>query len=195
MMSRLSAFTHYTVYRPFLSQLFDPSIFTITSAGDRVLAFAQSQLNKTVRWQVQYYGNEQCTDLVLAALNSANAKTDADFGTVGNNGVDYIWGTLGLKRTVGTVGNSGPVTLVAVGTWSQLRPGDIFQFSNVKIVNPDGSWFTMGHHSAIVERNIGNGQVTVLEQNSNNHHYVERHTYNLAYMTQGTVWAYHPVAK
>src|SRR5262249_10283955 len=144
------------------------SNFTIYTVGDRVEAYARSHLNQTVRWQPQYYGNEQCTDLVLAALNSAGAKTDADFGTVGNNGSDYIWGTLALKRTVGGMGS---------GQWSDIKPGDILQFSNVKIVNPDGSWSTMGHHSAIVSKNLGNGQLTVLEQNSNGHHYVEEHTY------------------
>src|SRR5262245_18015150 len=73
------------------AELYGPSIFMKpikklgSSIGNRVVAFAKSNQGQTVKWQPQYFGDEQCTDLVLAALNSARAKTNADFGTVGNN--------------------------------------------------------------------------------------------------------------
>jgi hypothetical protein len=160
--------------------------FAQGNLNQTVVDFAQSNLNQTVRWALEWYGNEQCTDLVLAALTSAGAKTVFDYGTIDNNGKDLIWGDLALRRTVGGASS---------GDWSDIKPGDILQLSDVMIVNPDGGSAVFWGHSAVVAKNLGNGQITVLEQNVNGHHYVEENTYDLANMTQGTVWVYHPVAR
>ncbi|MBY0524019.1 MAG: CHAP domain-containing protein [Gemmataceae bacterium] len=171
---------------------YDISIYAIQTTGDRVLSFAQSNVGKTVKFDVANYGNEQCTDLVRAALKSAGAKNNDDYGTTGAN-ADYVWGTLAMSRTV-----SNGVIQSAYGNFSSIKAGDIIQFRNVGIHTVTGnSWSDsfMGHHSAIVKSSNGLGQITVLEQNSNGHHYVEEHTYNLANMTGGTVWVYHPQAK
>jgi hypothetical protein len=186
----LGAFADSTLSKPStpIVRLWDRpsfrSIFTVT-VGARVEGYAESRLNQTVRWEPANYGNEQCTDLVLAALHSAGAKTNQDLGPTGLD-ADYVCGTLALQRTAGSSGS---------GQWNDSKPGDNLQLRDVMIVNPDGSRYTMRHHSAIVEKNLGNGRLTVLEQSSNGHHYVEEHTLNLGNMTQGRVWAYPPVAR
>jgi hypothetical protein len=185
----LGSYAGYTLSRPFtpvvraLGRVSYLQTFTIT-VGARVEAYAENHRNQTVPWQPANYGNEQCTDLVLAALNSAGAKTNADLGPTGPN-ADYVWGTLALRRTPD--GSN-------VGQWSDVKPGDILQFRDVNGVDLNGNGFGAPHHSAIVKANLGNGRITVLEQNSNGHHYVEEHSYDLGNAT-GTIWAYHPIAR
>src|SRR5581483_10484488 len=76
-----------------------------------VLAFAKGQLGKQV-------GNGQCAVLVIEALKAAGAKTTVDYG-VNGPGKDYIWGT-------------------EVKKYPDVKPGDIVQFRDVKIVNRMG---------------------------------------------------------
>jgi hypothetical protein len=118
------------------------------SIGQQVVTYARGQHGHRV-------GDGQCFALADRALRNANARSAADYGTVTRE-ADYQWGT--------------SVTL------AELQPGDVIQFRDYVFqrvtVTTDSSGTTREeesgdrpHHTAIVERVNGNGDVTVLEQN------------------------------
>jgi hypothetical protein len=123
---------------------------------EAVLQFAQEHQGDKV-------GGGTCWDLVEKALDAAKAKGSNDYGKVTLT-ADYKWGQ--------------PISL------GDAQPGDILQFKdhvatvaktrNVKINFPNGESieyesfkthdYTRGHHSAIVDKNLGNGVIRVWEQ-------------------------------
>jgi hypothetical protein len=132
----------------------------------------------------------------MAALQHAGAKTTADYG-VGGLG-DYVWGTLVLEWqgwSSGTVGSGGG----SASTQIPVREGDIIQYRNVTVSNPDGSGSTASHHTAIIESVLGGGSYRVLEQNWDNGNpdgrVVREATINLGNITEGHYWIYQPAAR
>lgn len=75
-------------------------------------------------------------------------------------------------------------------------PGDILEFSNAVVVNPDGSRWTFGtpFHTAIVNSREGT-RMTILQQNVNGLLKVEQTTIDLANLKSGSVTAYRPQPK
>jgi len=152
--------------------------------GARVLKYAKESTGTKV-------GDGECATLALKALESAGAKTTADYKVTGEDG-DYKWGTLVEKH-------------------ADVRPGDIVQFRDVKLVSktvtalPGGGTRTstrtqvMGHHTAIVSANAGNGKFKVLEQNvgddEKTRKTVRESDLDLSAKTEGKVWIYRPVKK
>jgi hypothetical protein len=120
--------------------------------GAAVVAFARAHLGKKV-------GDGECFALADKALRRAGAKSAADYGEITDD-ADYIWGD--------------PVDL------KDVAPGDILQFRDFDIDTrtdtttelPRGGekteWkervATRGHHTAVVEQNLGNGSIIILEQ-------------------------------
>ena len=124
----------------------------------KVVNFARNHLGTKV-------GSGECTDLVARALKKAGAKSARDFVTHLTPNGNYIWG----KKI----------------TLKQVKPGDILQLRNHKIkfkiltitkktTRFGGSKTTKviteeeverPHHTAIVAENIGNGVMTIYEQN------------------------------
>ena len=117
-----------------------------------MLAFARSQVG-------QKDGDGECTTLVEDALEKGKAKGVRAFGKVGPD-TDYKWGT--------------PVSL------PHVRPGDVIQFrdyvlvvtivtetrtGNVIHTREEEDEQTRPHHTALVEKVMGDGGLTVLEQN------------------------------
>src|SRR5262245_27558726 len=132
----------------------------------RVVNFAAGAESKKVK-----IGRGECTDLVDAALASAMAQP----------GKDYVWGT--LKRGA------------KLGKLPQPAMGDIIQFEKCVFKKPDGTR-TMGmpRHTAIVESAKGT-TVTVLHQNFPIGSPVARDTFDLGWLTEGTIKIYVPVPK
>lgn len=106
----------------------------------------------------------ECWDLAAAALNNANAQWESPHDF--GDKIDY--------RT-------------------ELQPGDILQFTNVKFVFPFGS-ASFPKHTAIAYK-TGKNSVTVFHQNFNNHRYVDTLTLYFDQIKGGTLQAYRPKAK
>ena len=155
--------------------------------GAKVLKYAQANVGKKV-------GDGECATLALKALESAGAKTTVDFGVLGEKG-DYEWGTL-------------------VEKYEDVRPGDIIQFRDVKIViktmtplsgggsRTSTATQSMGQHTAIVSANAGKSKFKVLEQNAGTadddekiRKTVRESDLALGGKTEGKVWIYRPVKK
>ena len=147
----------------------------------QVLNYALSQLGQQV-------GDGQCAALADTALKSAGALSFSDLGPTGDD-ADYVWGN--LVATLTTVDHLS----------ANIAPGDVIQFRDATFVtttvNPDGSWsqstMMFPHHTAVVELVNGNA-ITLLQQNVDGNLTVQETTINLDDMTQGTMWAYQPVA-
>ncbi len=125
---------------------------------------------KVVKWAAgkigQSVGAGECWDLANSALLQAGAGGSADFGPTGDD-ADYVWGT-------------------PVPDLKDVIPGDILQYRDYEMTTTtktdvtfaDGTgWvddlspvISHPHHTSIVSVNSGNGDLTVLEQNDNNHH-------------------------
>ncbi len=155
--------------------------------GDKVRVFAKDNLGKKV-------DDGECAMLAVKALEAAGAKSTADFKVTGEVG-NYVWGTL-------------------VEKYDDVKPGDIIQFRDVKLVTttvvkqPGGGTRTssrsqtMSHHTAIVSANLGKGKFKVLEQNAGPQDadekarkIVQENAIDLGDKTEGKVWIYRPVAK
>ncbi len=155
--------------------------------GAKVIKSAKESIGKKV-------GDGECAALAVAALEAAGAKTTVDFGVSGETG-DYEWGTL-------------------VEKYADVKPGDIIQFRDVKIVTktvtnvPGGgtrtstATQTMGQHTAIISVNLGKGKFKVLEQNAGPatdddklRKTVRESDLDLGGKTEGKVWIYRPVKK
>lgn len=74
-----------------------------------------------------------------------------------------------------------------------LKPADVLQFYNAKIVFKNGS-VTLPKHTAIVAKANGN-KVLVYHQNFNNKRYVDTLTLDLDNLKNGTIDAYRPKGK
>ena len=137
-----------------------------------IVNYAKSQLGKKV-------GDGSCFALAYNAAAAAGAKSCTTLGPTGAN-ANYVWGKLVATLT--------PTS----HSLSALVPGDILQYSNVKLVYPNGAWMEATHHTAIVESVSGN-TITVLQQNVNGQEWVQQGTLDMTAFKQGTIWAYQPI--
>jgi hypothetical protein len=177
---------------------------TETSPASRALEKGAGLGARVVEYARQYIGMTAppgsrggCTDLVIAALRAAGAKTTLDYGVAGPN-ADYIWGYPVADRKRGGTGASAALRPV--------RPGDVIQYRDVTLVSkvpgPDGRLWTftssMTHHTAIIEAVLGPGRYRVLEQNwmggAPEGRVVRRAEVNLNDVTKGRYRIYQPVA-
>lgn len=102
----------------------------------------------------QVIGSGECYDLADKALIDAGAKSAPSYGKITAT-ADYKWGRAIVR--------------------ANARPGDVIQFKNwrceSKTVKSDGSWSTSvssrPHHTAVVARIDGHGEIMVWEQNVN----------------------------
>jgi hypothetical protein len=162
-----------------------------------VVSFAQRNLGKTVLppGSTRAPSDAQCTDLAEAALISAGGKTEAQLGPTGPDD-NYVWGTLHRVQ----VARGGIQGTRSTDKFDDVVPGDLIQFRNALLTDTDGSFVELQHHTAIVEKNLGNGRIQVLQQNFNNQHFVTEGVINLANLKSldgngnAYVWVYHPVS-
>jgi hypothetical protein len=149
----------------------------IPIVNQRLLAYASAQIGKRV-------AGGQCAGLVNEGLRIAKAKpygSWADWPTEG----DYVWGD---RITVVDPENTNI---------NQVKPGDILQYRNVRIVSKTGNStrsFSAPQHTAIVESvDPQTNQVTVLQQNFNNNQKVTRDPLTIRGIRAGTIYVYRPV--
>jgi hypothetical protein len=127
------------------------------SLGQSTVAYARGKLGQSV-------GRGECYDLADKALRHAGAKSAPSYGEITDD-ADYVWGDAISAK--------------------DAQPGDILQFRDfdvtiltttvTKTSRKDGSsatqtntnteTFGRPHHTAVVESNDGNGNLTILEQN------------------------------
>jgi hypothetical protein len=117
------------------------------SLDQDILTYAQGKVGQQV-------GTGDCWDLAEEAVTKSGGTSSKVFTEAKGKAfekADYKWGT--------------PVEL------HDVIPGDILQFRNhyfEKKSTTGNSWKTetqtRGHHTAIVERNLGSGRLIVLEQ-------------------------------
>jgi hypothetical protein len=173
-------------YRPSIDLLENremPATAGIPDLGWLVLAYAERHLGTQV-------GDGQCATLAMQALQSAGAKNN--FGPWGP-WANYVWGSLVLEELGGGGGGQA-----AAGTFLNVRPGDVVQFSDARFVlnTPTySSWQSYPHHTAIIEAYLGNGQFSILQQNVNGSMKVQRGVIDFAQLTTGAVWVYQPVPR
>lgn len=127
------------------------------TVGDDILAWSVKNLGKKI-------GDGECWTHVETALKESGGKTSSDIMGAGKvtADADYIWGTQIEDLRGG----------VAVGDILQFRDFVWEDVTETKTTHPDGSWETGGtwreerpHHTAIVEKALGQGAVEVIEQN------------------------------
>lgn len=140
-----------------------------------LVGFAVGNLGKTV-------GGGQCADLPAEGLTTVGAKPFGSWQDFPSEG-DYVWG----KRSA---------TLTPESNQSDLKPGEVLQFRDVKIVTRSGNakfTFRAEHHTAIVEGFDPQTRVAkILEQNSQGRTYVTRGSIDLKGLQSGTIWVYRP---
>jgi len=146
----------------------------ISTLRTRVLAFARAHVGRTV-------GNGQCAGLAYQALKSAGAMPRAAHGYPGPR--DYVWGSLVavIEATPNGARVTGPIT--------DVKPGDIAQFSNVRAGRAH-----FGHHTAIVT-GITDMRLAMLEQHVGGGHVVVDGAIRLDKLSTGWIRFYHPVPR
>jgi hypothetical protein len=160
----------------------DSGSFTINALGAAVEQYADGLVGQPA------VGRGECTDLVQQALMHAGAHYWYNYDVFGNpvvnddpNHAPYVWG-----RLVATYRAGQSAAGLDANT---VEPGDIIQYANVV-----DSTSIADHHSAIVARNSGNGQMQVLEQNAGTPNVVRKDSEDFSTMTQGTIWIYRPLS-
>jgi hypothetical protein len=117
--------------------------------NQKVLIWAQGKLGQQV-------GDGECWTLAESAVTNSGGQSSK--GLTGGDAddfsdADYVWGDA--------------VKL------DDAKPGDVLQFRDYSFeattTQTNGAWNSRtgerGHHTAIVARNLGNGQLVVIEQN------------------------------
>jgi hypothetical protein len=158
-----------------------PSQSTGTSLGEKIAAYAESQLDKCVDAQGRVrssacptlppgqVGDGECTHFVQAALKAAGANPPVF------NPRPYDWG-----REI---------------SLAEAQRGDIVQLEAAHFAQPGGggNWGTgtgpEDKHSAIIAARNGS-TITLIEQNTNNLRAVKRHTYDFSWPHTGRVIVY-----
>jgi hypothetical protein len=162
------------------------------SLGERVVKFCDDHMGQQV-------GNGECVVLAFKALGDVGAKRR---GKDSPEKGDYTWGELALvaKAAVGASdGKSAGQTQFEQGKPSDIRPGDVIQFRDAKLVHHMGRRWTSQsyhHHTAVVSSVEEGGMVVhVLQQNVNGKRIVQPGTLHLADLEEGWLRFYHPVPK
>ncbi len=136
----------------------------MATLAQKVVQYARSKIGKRVYFRPKAHG--ECWDLAEKALEKSGAQTSTKImGSIAAN-ANYEWGTkVGLN---------------------QIKPGYIVQFRNhrnVIVIRKNfrnGEWkenkstVTRAHHTAIVDKILPQGKITLLEQNQNGNTRVAR---------------------
>ncbi len=150
--------------------------FAQTADDDPLLAkivdFAKANMGKTV-------GNGECAGLAAQALKAAGAKPRARVGYPAAN--DYVWGEEVLLI------EAAPDGVKMTGTFEDVKPGYIVQFSNVKFQRAH-----FAHHTAIVE-SINRKRLGLLQQHIGGHRFVVEGAVRIDKLASGWMRFYRPL--
>jgi hypothetical protein len=151
--------------------------------GAKVVAFCEQNKGQQV-------GNGQCSTLASLALKEAGAKRR---GKDHPNEGDYTWGELVFTLKAEPAGPKGE------GKRSEIRPGDIIQFRDVKFAGKRASGKgtysqSAPHHTAIVQHvEDGGATIKILHQNFAGKQVVQEMTMKLNDLKEGWLRFYRPV--
>lgn len=145
--------------------------------GAKVVEFCKTHLGEKV-------GNGQCAGLATQALKAAGAKVRP--GPDSPNPGDYVWG-----RQVYLL-EGDPAGLKETGKLSDVRPGDIMQYRDVKF----GPRRHAAHHTAVVaEVDADTRKVKVYQQNVGGKQVVTEGSPPLDRISEGWIRFYRPFAE
>lgn len=132
------------------------------------LANAQTVNEKIVKYCKMQMGKKvdrgECWDLIAFALNDAGAKW---------NNYDVYGKIYDYKK-------------------EKIKAGDVIEFQDVKFTNPNGSWFSMFEHYAIVYEVKENNVIVIAHQNHNNVRKVQTLEIYLDHLEKGKLIFYRP---
>ena len=147
------------------------------SLGDKVIDFCKAHLEKKV-------GNGECAGLATQALIAAGAKRRGGPDSPGEG--DYVWG-----KQVYMI-EATPTGPKETGKLSNVRPGDIMQYRDVRFGEKGG----FKHHTAIVaEVLLDKGRVKVYQQNVAGKRFVTEGEPYLNRLAAGWIHIYRPIAE
>lgn len=106
----------------------------------------------------------ECWDLIAFALNNAGAKW---------NNYDVYGKIYDYEK-------------------EKIKAGDIIEFHDAKFVKPDGAWFSMFEHYAIVYEIKEGNTIVIAHQNHNNVRKVQTLEVNLDNLEKGKLIFYRP---
>ena len=171
------------------------SLFTLIAAVTTVRAAAKEPtLSEKIlafcrQHKAEQVGDGECSSLADQALKESSAKGRS--AEKPNKG-DYVWGEPVYAQITGEAKPEGKRT--------DIKPGDIIQFRDVKLAGKDGPnrTYTMsfGHHTAIVAA-VENGGATIriFQQNYGGKRVVMDGVLHLNDLKEGWLRFYRPVAK
>jgi hypothetical protein len=135
-----------------------------------LIIHAQNVNEKIVKYCKSQMGKTvdrgECWDLISFALNDAKAKW---------NNFD-VYGKIYSDKT-------------------KVKAGDVLEFHETRFDNPDGTWFMMGEHYAIVYEVKTGGELVIVHQNHNNIRKVQTLNLDLDNLTKGEIIYYRPEGK
>ena len=143
--------------------------------GDKVVAYCKAHLDEKV-------GNGECAGLAAQALSAAGARRRAgpDFPHEG----DYVWG-----KQVYLI-ESSPAGPKETGKLSNVRPGDIMQYRDVRFGEKGG----FKHHTAVVAEVFPEkGTIKVYQQNVGGKRFVTEGEPRLNHLAEGWIRIYRPI--
>ena len=143
--------------------------------GDNVVEFCKAHLGEKV-------GNGECAGLAAQALKAAGFKRHTGPDSPGDG--DYVWGTQVYLI------ESTPAGPKETGTLSDVRPGDIIQYRDVKF----GEKGSFHHHTAVVAEVFPEkGKINVYQQDVGGQQFVTEGQPHLKKLSAGWIRIYRPV--
>jgi len=150
--------------------------------AEKILTFCTQHKGEKV-------GDGECSSLADNALKDAGAKGRS--AEKPNKG-DYVWGEPVYTQVTGEAKPQGKLT--------DIKPGDIIQFRDVKLAGKEANGWTytmsFGHHTAVVAA-VENGGATIriFHQNYGGKRVVMDGVLHPADLKEGWLRFYRPVAK
>jgi hypothetical protein len=145
-----------------------------------VLRYAESQADT-----FRTIDRGECTDLAVEALKTVHAREDGNFGVPVTATSHYVCGNVVYQKSL----ESG---FRDVGSYEDVRPGDIIQLDDFRTSSRAHGWADAPHHTAVVESIDAGGRLGVIQENWNDQKYAERGVFWLNEMTSGVVTIYRP---
>lgn len=148
-----------------------------TETPSKILQFCEARIGQKV-------GSGQCAALASEAIRSIDPKFRRPKDEPAPE--DYVWGEFVYG---GSVTNGKAAEFPDSQARTQVKPGDIIQFRDVKFEYRDSrSWYTSsyGHHTSVVRSVSSDGlHWKVLHQNVNGRMTVGEDSINLEHMRSG----------
>ena len=146
------------------------------TVAQKVLEFARSKIDSQV-------GDGECSDLAIEALKSAGGKIPFRTSTA----QELIWGTLVKDPKSGQPGDLIQFRNAKFEVVHQRKTASAIYTQRVATISPD--------HTAVISGNLGNGKLSLLDQNVNGRKTVKERELDLTTQIGGSIKVYRPQPK